>query len=373
MAICGVANPDGTRLGANFCIEAMVSALGKDNGGTRSHHVDPEASLGVTSALETVSLHSQDQLLVACDAEIYNQQELRDRISSLPPQTTTAALIAALYLNHGEAFARELDGVFSIAIWDKQAQKLVLVRDRLGVKPLCYGQIPSGFIFASYPRGILASQLVAKRVDVRAIADYLNFNAVPAPKSAYQGIFKLKPSEYLVWQRGQTRTARYWELRYTEEARGTVSRLAEKLLFRLEEAVRVTSADLDPRRVGCFLSGGTDSSSIAGMFSRMQKQRGCAFSIGFEEERFDELNYARLAAKHFGLTHFERILRPAEAYDLIPKLIDLFDEPFANASAIPTYACAQLAKDHGISVMLAGDGGDELFGGESTLSQPSGI
>jgi asparagine synthase (glutamine-hydrolysing) len=363
MAICGIASTGGSRHGEDPRIEAMVSALDMNNGGIRSYGGDPETRLGAISALETTSMHSGDQLLVACDAEIYNQRELCNVISGLPPNNTIAALIAALYLRQGEAFVRELDGVFSLAVWDKQAQKLLLARDRLGIKPLCYTQIPSGFIFASYPRGILASQLVARCVDCRAISDYLNFNVVPAPRTAYQGVFKLKPGEYLVWQRGQVRTARYWELRYTEEARGSVGQLADELFSRLEEAVRVSSADLDPRRVGCFLSGGTDSSSIAGLFTRAQKRPACTFSIGFDEARFDELGYARLAARHFGLTHFERILRPEDAYHLVPKIVDLFDEPFANASAIPTYACVELAKNHGMSVMLAGDGGDELFGG----------
>ena len=152
-------------------------------------------------------------------------------------------------------------------------------------------------------------------------------------------------------------------MRYTEEAHGSERQLAQELFSRLEESVRVTSADVNPEQTGCFLSGGTDSSSIAGFFTRIQQRPARAFSIGFAEKRFDELGYAQLAARHFGLTHFERILSPQETYDLIPKIVDLFDEPFANASAIPTYACLEFAKTHGVAVMLAGDGGDELFGG----------
>lgn len=361
MAICGIANTSEVRTTVEQ-IEAMVRVIAGDNGGTHSQCASQEAAMGVKSLLTSVSLHSRDRLLVACDAEIYNRDELQNGIAGYFA-TTPAALIAELYLRHGEEFVKKLDGVFAIAVWDERERKLLLARDRLGVKPICYAESRSTLIFASHPTGVLASRLIAKDVNLRAIVDYLNFNVVPAPNTAYEGVFKLKPGEYLVWHRGQTRKAYYWELRYTEEARGTERQLAEELFARLEESVRVTSSDLASDQTGCFLSGGTDSSSIAGLFSGIRQRSINAFSIGFAEQRFDELGYAKLAAKHFGLTHFERILRPDEAYDLIPKIVGIFDEPFANASAIPTYACLELAKSHGISTMLAGDGGDELFGG----------
>jgi asparagine synthase (glutamine-hydrolysing) len=362
MAICGILNANDVLPEARQ-VEAMLSALENGNFGTHSHCVRNEAALGVTSVLASTSLHFGDGLLVACDAEIYNREELVNNMSGSLPAMTAAALIGELYLRHSDEFIEKLNGVFSLAIWDQRERKLLLARDRLGVKPLCYAERSSTFIFASHPCGVLASGLIEKRVDFRAIVDYLNFNVVPAPKTAYDGVFKLKPGEFLVWQHGQTRIQHYWKLQYTETARGTERQLAEELFSRLEESVREVSTDLDPNQVGCFLSGGTDSSSIAGFFTRLKQNPARAFSIGFAEQRFDEIEYAQLAAKHFGLTHFERILGPQDAFDLIPKIVSLFDEPFANASAIPTYACIELAKTHGVSAMLAGDGGDELFGG----------
>lgn len=334
----------------------MASSMSRGNGGPHSQCASQEAVLGITSA--TGSIHSKNGLLVACETELYDRKDFQENIGASP-----AALIAHLYLRHGDEFVTKLDGVFSLAIWDEPNRKLLLARDRLGVKPLCYAELPSELVFASHPSGVLASQLMAKCVNHRAIVDYLNFNVVPAPMTAYEGIFKLKAGEYLVTQGGQTRKAIYWEVLYTEDARGTERQLAEELFSRLEDSVRVTSTDLNPKQTGCFLSGGTDSSSIAGLFTRVKQQSASAFSIGFPEQRFDELAYAKLAAKHFGLVHFEHVLHPHEAYDLIPKIVDLFDEPFANASAIPTFACLEFAKSHGISTMLAGDGGDELFGG----------
>lgn len=365
MAICGIANLDSRRNEEEFLIRGMVSALSLGESATCSRHAEPEVSLGVTSTLGTASLYSCEQLLVACDAELCNRAELRRSASLLSQPDTPAGLVAELYLRHGEEAVKKLDGVFSLAIWDRQAKSLLLARDRLGIKPLCYAEALSGFIFASSVRGILASQLVARQVNARGIADYLNFNAVPVPRTAYDGIFKLGPGEYLVWRKGQIRKSRYWQLQYTEEARGTTKDLGQELFSQLEESVRVTSQDLNGDRVGCFLSGGTDSSSIAGLLSRVRQETVHAFSIGFHEDRFNELDFAQIAARHFDLKHFERILGAREAFDLVPRIVDVFDEPFANASAIPTLACLEFAKRHDMSVLFAGDGGDELFGGNS--------
>jgi asparagine synthase (glutamine-hydrolysing) len=336
--------------------------MSRDIGSADCHYDGQSAGLGVTYRLDTNSSYSGDKLVVACDAEIYNLDDLRRSVAATQA-TTISALIAQLYLRHGEEFIAKLDGVFSLAVWDSRQQKLLLARDRLGVKPLCYAEIQAGLICASTVSGIFASGLISKDVNLRAIVDYLNFNAIPAPNTAYENVTKLQPGEYCIWHRGKTRRARYWELRYTEEARGAEQQLAEELFSRMKDSVRITSAGLNPSKVGCFLSGGTDSSSIAGLFTQISGQPARAFSMGFAEKRFDELSYAKLAAQHFRLQHFERILSADEAYNLIPKIVDLFDEPFANASAIPTYACIEFAKSHGVTTMLAGDGGDELFGG----------
>jgi asparagine synthase (glutamine-hydrolysing) len=362
MAIFGIVNTNDDRPRVDQ-MDGMAAAMGPIRGEDCLHRMAQSAGLGVTSGMASTSLYFNERVIVACDVEIYDQKYLPRNGKETDRKFSPAAFIADLYLREGEQFLEKLHGVFSIAIWDGHERRLLLARDRLGVKALCYGETKHGLIFASYPNGVLASGLIPKAVDSRAIVDYLNFNAVPAPRTAFAGISKLTPGEYLVWQRGKIRKTCYWKLRYTEEARGTERELAKELFSQMEQSVRVTSNDLDPDQVGCFLSGGTDSSSIAGLFTRISQRPAHTFSIGFTEKRFDELKYAQLAARHFGLKHHEHILQPVEAQDIIPKIVDLFDEPFANASAIPTYACLELAKSHGISVMLGGDGGDELFGG----------
>jgi asparagine synthase (glutamine-hydrolysing) len=319
--------------------------------------------MGIDSPADTKDIYRDSHVLVVFDGEIYNKKELLGGVGAGDSARPIAGLIGELYQREGADFVTGLDGVFAIAIWDVRKQTMILVRDRLGVKPLCYSDTANGLAFASDVTGVLASGIVGRNVDLRAIAEYIGFNVVPAPRTAFEKVRKLNPGECLVWNNGKTELNRYWELKYTEDARGSERELADQLFARLEESVRVTTDGLDQNDVGCFLSGGTDSSSIAGLFTKIRQRPVRAFSIGFAEKRFDELSYAQLAAKHFGMQHFERIISPAEAYELIPKIVDIFDEPFANASAIPTYACIEFAKSHGVTTMLAGDGGDELFGG----------
>ena len=310
MAICGIAVTDRTQAIESSCVQAMASMMAR---GSANACAAPGASFGMASATGTTSVYCSDSVMVACDADLYNRQELEKSILSLPLRATNAALIAALYLQQGQSLTKQLRGAFSLAIWDPRSESLLLARDRFGVKPLCYATNNTEFIFASHPRGIFASRRVSKKVALRAVVNYLNYNIVPAPDTAFEGVTKIKPGECLLWKAGKVHLSQYWELQYSEDAHGSVEQLESELLYRIEEAVRVTSADLDTERVGCFLSGGTDSSTVVGLLSRIQKQPAKTFSIGFAENRFNELGYARLAVKHFKAQHFEAILNPEHA------------------------------------------------------------
>jgi asparagine synthase (glutamine-hydrolysing) len=235
--------------------------------------------------------------------------------------------------------------------------------DRFGIKRLCHAQTDSSIIFASQASAILASRRIPKKVNLSASTDYFVYNVVPAPRTAFEGVTRIAPGECVLWREKDAQTKRYWDMHYPEDDHRSEHVLANELLSRMRDAVRVTSADLDLSKAGCFLSGGTDSSSIVGLTTQIHKVPVNAFSIGFSEGRFNESDYARLAAKHFHANHFEGTLGPGEAQDVINRIISAYDEPFANSSAIPTYWCAKLAKEHGMEVLLAGDGGDELFGG----------
>jgi asparagine synthase (glutamine-hydrolysing) len=363
MSICGIVGSRDARPVDAPALGAMVSALAVRKDAASDSHAEPEAGLGAVSSTGTTSLWKSEHVWVACDADLSNRAELSSQLEPFPDKENLACLLGQVYLKRGTEFLGDLRGVFSLAIWDCRSKTLLLAVDRFGVKPLCYSLLPSAIVFASQPRGILASGRVEKRVNPEALVNYLNFTVVPAPLCAFQGIEKLPPGCRLVWRDGKAQIASYWEMRYPEDATAPAEELARELLVRMEEAVEESSRDMSMAHLGCFLSGGTDSSSVVGLLTRLKKSPANAVSIGFAEARFNESNYARIAAKHFGAQHIESSLGPQDAFRIIPQMVALYDEPFANSSVIPTFHCQALAREHGMNVMLAGDGGDELFGG----------
>jgi asparagine synthase (glutamine-hydrolysing) len=363
MSICGIAVENSGKPVTVRDLEAMASSL--QIGDSRGHNIRAcrGAGFATTSATQTESAIADDALLVAFDGDLYNQPELWKSLGGEQSPRATTELISKLYLQHGISFLELLRGAFSMAVWDKNASTLVLARDRFGIRPLCYSLGPSEIVFASYPRGILASGRVSTDADVEAMFEYINCYVIPSPRTAFQNIVKINPGEYLIWKDGHARTVRYWEMTYPENAVGSTEQLAEDLLHQLEDSVRITSRGLDPSTTGCYLSGGTDSSSIVGLLTKINGGPTNTFSIGFTEDHFNELAFARIAAQQFKSNHHELTVRPADALDAIPKIAAIYDEPFGNSSAMPSYCCARFARERGMKVLLGGDGGDELFGG----------
>jgi len=363
MPICGIAvTKDSSSVDART-VEVMTAALLLRNRDRLECTAEPEIGFGVTAAAGTGSIWASSQVVVTSDADIYNPKELRALVKSRSDEGNLSCLLGELYLQYGQGFLDKLRGVFAISIWDRRSKVLLLATDRFGIKPLSYSATPGAVIFASHPRGILASGKVKKAVSELALVNYLNFTVVPAPLSAFEGIVKLSPATVLLWKEGTTQIKHYWDLTYPEDAGGTTKHLAAELLERMEDSVRITSNDVSLPRLGCFLSGGTDSSSVVGLLTRVKDSPVTSLSIGFAEERFNELEYAEIAAKHFGSELIVSKLGPGDAFKILPTIVALYDEPFANSSVIPTYHCQMLARERGIKVMLAGDGGDELFGG----------
>lgn len=357
MSICGIAVQADGRPVQEWELNAMrlSRASGVDHAGSR---VLPDVGICSIGPESFASFWSSDAVLVACDAELCGPGDPPNGLKS-----TVAEWIADLYLASGPSFLERLRGAFSIAIWDRRAHTLMLAVDRFGVKQLCYALNGPEIVFSSRSSGILASGRIPKKPSLSAITDYFVYNVVPIPQTAFEGIHRVAPGQYVLWTEKGASTKVYWDMRYPEDARGTSRALAGELLSRMSDAVRATAAYLDPVKTGCFLSGGTDSSSIVGLLTQASESSVNAFSIGFSEDRFNELQYARLAAKHFQSQHIEGSLGPDEAFEVVQKITAGYDEPFGNSSAIPTYWCAKLARERGIEVLLAGDGGDELFGG----------
>jgi asparagine synthase (glutamine-hydrolysing) len=304
------------------------------------------------------SIHLFLEGFVVPDASV----EQRNRVQSTRPY---AADIIDLYKQKGTEFVRALRGSFAIALWDARERKLILATDHLGTRPIYYSVLNSRFGFAPSITRFAEAPEINNVVDPNSIYFYLNHSFIPAPFTIYKNVRRLEPGHLLVRANGQVTVQRYWDLQYEEDSSLTESEAADNLRSSLEDSVRFSLRDEYDRidEVGAFLSGGTDSSTVVGLLGQMTARRIKSFSVGFEEAAYNEIHYARVAAKHFDTDAHEYFVRPEEALGAIPVLAAAYDEPFGNSSAIPTFFCLKMAREAGVKIMFAGDGGDELFGG----------
>lgn len=300
---------------------------------------------------------------IVFNGEIYNYRALRSDLARrghrFASQTDTEVVLH-LYEEKGTACLTELWGMFALALWDSRAKRLLLARDRLGKKPLVYALDDKRLLFASELKALLADPSVGREVDPAAVDHYLAYQYIPSPLTIFKSIRKLPPAHYLVYEQGNVRTVRYWDLAYGAKLnRGSLDEYKEQFLDLFQDAVRLRLQSDVP--FGAFLSGGIDSSLVVALMSKAMTQPVKTFSIGFEQEGYDELPYARMIAGQFKTEHHERVVRP-DVVDILPRLVWQYNEPFADSSAIPAYCLAQMTREH-VTVALNGDGGDESFAG----------
>lgn len=316
-------------------------------------------------------MHNEDgSIRIVFNGEIYNFGELSAKLKGLGyhfNSRTDTEVILKGYHCWGEQVFQRLRGMFAIALWDQRMEKLILARDRVGKKPLFYAWCGQTLLFASEIKAILAWPGFKREPDYEAIHHYLTLQYVPAPWSAFKGVRKLPQASYMVITRdGQVNTQKYWALPEPLSARHRpLGELKEELVTLLDESVRMRMISDVP--LGAFLSGGVDSSAIVAMMARHSSGKIKTFSIGFDEEGFDERQYARIVAERYGTDHHEAVVRP-DAISILPQLTWHYNEPFADPSAIPTYYVSQIARRH-VTVALNGDGGDESFLGYGRYKQ----
>jgi asparagine synthase (glutamine-hydrolysing) len=305
---------------------------------------------------------------VVCNGEIVNHADLaaslRARGHRFATRSDTEVLVH-LYEERGDAFVEELRGMFALALWDARRRRLVLARDRFGIKPLFYADDGRVLRFASELRALAAVPSFSREVDPDALEAYLAFNAIPAPLSAYRAARKLPPGCLLVADDGRTAVRRYARPAPPPAERVLDDRedaLAARLLETLRDSIRAHLVSDVP--VGVLLSGGIDSGTIAALAAQESRDRVATFTVSFGERSFDEARQARLVAQHYGTDHHELVLEP-DAARLLPELADAFDEPLGDSSALPAYLVSRLAAEH-VKVVLSGEGADELFGGYET-------
>jgi len=368
--MCGICGTASTRRAADperlAAMSATLAHRGPDSDGM---FVDGGVGLAARR-LSIIDLDTGDQpianedgsVVVVQNGEIYNYEELTHELVRAGHRFRThgdTEVIVHAYEEWGTAFAERLRGMFAIAIWDGRERRLVLARDRYGIKPLYYRAQDDGIVFASELRALPRDE-----IDLDALEAFLGFNSVPAPFSIFQGTRKLPPGHVLLWN-GSVELKRFARPAPTADTRNEdEAELVEELRARMRDSVRAHLVSDVP--VGVLLSGGVDSCMLAALAAEETGEPLRTFSIGFEERSFDELADARLVAERYGTVHRELVLRPDAAL-LLPALADAFDEPFADSSALPTYLVSQLASED-VKVALSGEGGDELFGGYYTYA-----
>ncbi len=308
-------------------------------------------------------MHSADgRLSITFNGEIYNFRELREELEHQGVRFSTETdteVILQLYAREGAECVRRLRGMFAFAIWDSATKRLFLARDRVGKKPLYYTRTDREFIFGSELKAVLAHPSVRREISALAQEQYLAWGYVPAPHSIFAAVRKLRPAHTLTVQMdGSARETQYWNLAYAPQER-SIQDWRSLILQELETSTKLRMTSDVP--LGAFLSGGIDSSAIVALMSRSSDTPIKTFSIGFEEQTFNELPHAKIVADAFGTEHTEFVIQPRAA-DILPSLIWHYDEPFADSSALPSYHLAKLTRSK-VTVALNGDGGDESFAG----------
>src|SRR6266516_1783884 len=317
-------------------------------------------------------IFNEDQsILVVFNGEIYNyrelQKELVERGHHFRTKSDTETIVHA-YEEYGDDCVKHLRGMFTFAIWDRKRQRLLAARDRFGKKPLNYYWDGQRLIFGSEIKSILEAG-IPREINPIALDKYLTYGYVHAPNTLFKGVTKLPAAHLLIYEDGRIRTKRYWELSFMPICQDDEVTAIEHTRALLKEAVQVRLMSEVP--LGAFLSGGIDSSLVVGLMSSMLSQAVKTFSIGFEEDEYSELSYARQVAQYFGTDHHEFFVRP-DLISVLPELAWAYDEPFADASMLPTYYVSKLAREH-VTVVLTVDGGDEIFGGYTRYEREMSI
>ncbi|WP_394142696.1 asparagine synthase (glutamine-hydrolyzing) [Burkholderia multivorans] len=369
---------------ARGTLARMTASLAHRGPDAQGLWVDPAAGIALGHrrlAIVDLSVHGRQPMASACgryvmvfNGEIYNHRELRaqlERVGRAPAwrgHSDTEVLLAAFAAWGVDATLRRATGMFALALWNRESRVLTLARDRIGEKPLYYGRIGDALVFASELKALRAYPGFDGEIDRDALCLYLRHSAVPAPHTIYRGIRKLPPGSWIQFEHAQDtpRIRTYWALEHAIDAGhhepfvGTAAEAVDRLDTVLRQAVaRQMEADVP---LGAFLSGGVDSSAIVALMQAQSAAPVDTFTIGFHEAGYDEAGYAKAVARHLGTRHTELYVTADHALDVVPKLPAIYDEPFSDASQIPTFLVAELTRRH-VKVSLSGDGGDELFGG----------
>lgn len=352
---------------AERTLARMGAALGAEAGAHAPILATPRAALQVVPTGPGSGLATEGGVTAGIDG---TPRWSRPDLAALAGARGHATALLAAYRAHGRALLDHLHGHFAAVILDPERGFALFAIDRMGVHPLCVArQSAGGIVFGTTTLAVAAHPGVSATLSMQALYDYLFFYRVPAPLTIYEEQEKLLPAQVLTVADGVIDTAFYWRMPYGATSREARGDLEAALFASLRSAMGNATRDQDPARVGTFLSGGLDSSAVLGLWSERADGPAQAFTIGFDSAGYDETEYAIAAAQHFGAKHHIYTVTPEDVAALAPRLAVVYDEPFGNSSAVPAYYCARLAREHGVEVMLAGDGGDEVFAGNAVYAR----
>jgi asparagine synthase (glutamine-hydrolysing) len=302
-----------------------------------------------------------------CIAAVLGRPRWTDAATaSIAAERGHAAAAIERHRARGADLLQDMQGNFALVLIDTRSGRLMLAVDRSGAERLCFTRVGSLLVFSTSARSVAAHPRVKAPINRQALFEYLYCHMVPSPDTAFAGVDKLLPAECLQLDGANMTRGFYWQLAYDGSAAGEDAGRKQRFIELVQQAV---ARENDARPTGAFLSGGTDSSTVSGMLGRVTGRPAETFSIGFDAQGFDELDYARITSRHFGTHPHEYYVTPDDVAEAIPMIAAAYDEPFGNASAAPTYFCAKLARESGMDVVLAGDGGDEFFGGNARYAK----
>jgi len=355
--LCGWIGHGSTTTENRQLAEQMVRPLVRYDDSNVQILVGGNSALAVAANSESAHIYQNNKLMVA----IWGRAKFSDSdLAQLSHTDGMAKTLANSWLENGEKAFSDLIGTFVLCILDESSGQTILATDRMGTQPLSYQISGQGIVFGTSADAIIVNPLARSEIDPQSLYNYVYFHMIPSPGTIYQAQKRLLPGEFLIYKQGKVKSGRYWEINFIESERRPFDELKQDFLGVLRSSVQRAAGD---EEAGAFLSGGTDSSTIAGILSEINGRPARTYSIGFEAAGYDEMEYARIAARHFSTEHHEYYVTPDDIVEAIPQIAAIFDQPFGNSSAIPTFYCARKAKSDGITRLLGGDGGDELFGG----------
>jgi asparagine synthase (glutamine-hydrolysing) len=346
-------------------LRAMIGGLGPAPGNPGTHgRATAGAGLAVRAADPRAFRQGEDGLWCAVDG---NPRWTDPELAATARAHGPAEALAEAYRQYGLDLLSRLRGAFAVALVEPATRQALLAIDRVGVKTLCVRQLEDGGLaFAATADALRAHPSADSRISLPAIFEYLHFSAISAPRTVFLDVRKLLPAQYLAFRDGELSEGFYWHIPYGEDqAPADQERLGAEMMRTLRTAVSRAVEGADPAGLGAYLSGGLDSSTVVGLAGEALGRPVDSYTMIFDSEDFDESRYARMAADHFGSPHHTYSVTPDDTADLLPRIAEVYDEPFGNSSAVPAYHCVRVARENGATVMLAGDGGDELFAGNS--------